>query len=282
MPADSEIIHFLLNTVSDILEDGFVNPELGESEEEEYTHYWPKYTEVINSETIKFVNSLDQFTSDSEKAYVWILIELHNRNLARVFEEISSTPAIINCYFPRCLIKKHYQEVHQTLKKLSMIEYKIESKFLQAYEEYENGDYDQYHENELDVQNHMAVQSPKAHRSFELIPPKAEASEEFPPHNMSMDSPTIFPIASGSLENTRTSSLFKSGSSLKGRLELNKKDSIDTNKHPLDLRRFDEIDEGPSMTSIEELKGESQDIQPEEEGTSTITPRWRHRRQVLL
>lgn len=266
--------------MSDILEDGFVAPELGESEEEEFPHYWPKYTETLNSETIKFVNALEQFSSESEKAYVWILIELHNRNLARVFEEISSTPAIINCYYPRSLIKKHYQEIHQTLKKLSMIEYKIESKFLQAYEDYENAGYDQYHENELDVQTQMAVQSPKTHRSFEFLPPKAEASEEFAHHSMSMDSPTIFPIASGSLENTRTSSLFKSGSSLKGRLELNKKDSIDTSKHPLDLRRFDEVDEGPDMTSIEELKGESQDIQADEEGANMITPRWRHRRQV--
>lgn len=173
--SDSEIIHFLLNTFSDILEDGFVVPDIGESEYEETVHYWPQVSEILSSDNTRFVNSLDQFVTDTEKAYVWILIELSNRTLANVFDEIACSPAIMYHYYPRSLIKKNAAEIKGILEKLCRIDYTIESKFLKAY--YEHADAlaseSQHHGSETDSHQINAVaESPDYRKSSDFLPPR--------------------------------------------------------------------------------------------------------------
>jgi len=237
----------------------------------------------LNSDTVKFVNTLEEFASDSEKAYVWILIELSNKNIFNVFEEITLTPAIMFHYSPRSLMKRHGQEIKEILGKLCKIEYKVESKFLKAYEERENESGD-YYENESQEQPHMITHSPVLRRSSEMLLRKLDTYESTR-HKSSADSPLIHPVTSGSLENTRTSSLFKSASSVKGRLEIpdKKKDSLEWYKNQLDMPRFEENDENVNVNiNVEEGKEAAKDFLIEDEMQRSSTPEWKPRRLVIF
>ena len=232
----------------------------------------------MNTDTIKFVNSLEEFASESEKAYVWILIELHNKNLFNIFEEISLTPSIMFHYSPRSLMKRHGLEIKEILGRLCKIEYKIESKFLKAYEENEAGFYSQS-EHESHDQPHLITHSPTMRRSSEILLRKLDTYDANR-HKSSVDSPLNHPVTSGSLENTRTSSLFKSASSAKGRIEIpdKKMDSLEWYKNQLDLPRFEEVDENTNINS-EEVKEASKPFLPEE-AQNNFTPEWKPTRLV--
>ena len=228
------------------------------------------------------MNSLEQFITDTEKAYVWILIELSNKTLTNVFEEISSSSAIMYHYYPRSMVKRNAVEIKETLEKLCRIDYTIESKFLKAYHEHNEAlAYElQHHGSENDSNpGVLALESPDNRKSSDFIPPRRfETPEHF--HSSSLESPSIYPIPS-SLENTRTSSLFKSVSSFKGKFEGNTdKGSLELFKTPMEVQKFDEIEE-TSDINTEETKGDPRDHLLEEYGSIKIhTPKWKHRRRV--
>ena len=83
---------------------------------------------------MRFVEALDKFDTNSEKACVWILIELHNKNLLNVFNEILKNPQIMHFYSSSSTIKSNRSEIRDILTKLGRLSYNIESKFLQGYE----------------------------------------------------------------------------------------------------------------------------------------------------
>ncbi len=132
---DSEHLQKLLQTLSDIFEDGF---EVINLMDEDTTHYWSTFASYLDRPTIKFVNSFENFTSNHEKAFVWILLELHNKTLANVFQEIKNTTNIIQSYKPQAAIKQNFSEIHRAMEKLCTNNYSIDSKFLKIYEENKN------------------------------------------------------------------------------------------------------------------------------------------------
>jgi len=133
--ADSEIIQFLINSFSELLEDGLVEAKNADND---LIHYWFVISSALDSESIRFVESIEQFQTDSEKAYVWILIELNNKNLLNIFEDIASHPNVVKYYTKNSIIRKYKDEVSKILRRLMKIDYKIESKFLKTYEEQMN------------------------------------------------------------------------------------------------------------------------------------------------
>ncbi len=255
--ADSEITHFLLNSISDIFEDEFITPELGENEYEESSHYWNQFLEYLDSNTIRFVHSLDDFATESEKAYVWILIELHNKTIAHIFQEIATTEAIMFHYSPRSLIKRHYTDIQDILNRLCKIEYKIESKFLQVYEK-----------NELNYNNHYETGS-EIQQNVNQSSPRKSISYDPDRHKPSLDSPIIDPVLSASPTNTRTSSFLKSGSSAKVQLE----NTIENQKNRPDMIILENSKDDYNIKG-EAAIGENY-IFPEGEIESTITPQWK-------
>jgi len=125
----------LLSSFSDILEDGFENKEGEAQEEPDYEHYWPTLSSVLDTIPMRFVNSLDKFTKANEKAYVWILIELHNKNLGNVFQDILWAPQVMAHYRKNATIKAETENIKAVLAQLVRLDYSIESKFLKIYEE---------------------------------------------------------------------------------------------------------------------------------------------------
>lgn len=128
--ADSNSVQGILNVFSDILEDGFERTTDGEP-----SHYWSTISSILESTPMKFVNSLENFESDSEKAVVWLLIELRNKNLSNILTEILQIPRIMKYYSNRSVIHAKAAEVKETCKVLNRMDYTVESKFLKIYEE---------------------------------------------------------------------------------------------------------------------------------------------------
>jgi len=273
--AESEIVHYLLNTISEILEDGFSAPGLGENEEEELPHYWSKITDTFDFETVRFVNSLEQFATDSEKAYVWILIELFNKNIYNIFTQFAASESYMNYYYPRSLIKKHGANVLEILKKLCGLDYIIDSKFLRAYQEHVSAAY--YIEPEAESHENILSRSPSRRRSSDFTPHKSEHSEiaHHKHHKSSVDSPFNIPGASSaSYENTRTSSLFKSGSSLKGKFENAAEKKKENNG---EIQEFEEMDESSSLkiNTVGHLNRPGKSVDYDADKIST--PEWKHK-----
>ena len=180
------------------------------------------------------------------------------------------------------MVKRNAVEIKEILEKLCRIDYTIESKFLKAYHEHNDAlAYEtQRHGSENDPHlGNLAPESPNNRESSDFLPPrKFETPEHF--HNSSIESPSVYPIPS-SLENTRTSSLFKSVSSFKGKFEGNTdKGSLELFKAPMDIHKFEEIEE-TSDRNTEETKGDPKDhILDEYEAIKIHTPKWKHRRRV--
>ena len=130
--ADADTIQELINIFSDILEDGFEGPS---DEDNDCSHYWSTVSSVIDSIPMRFVNSLEKFDTDSEKAIVWILIELYAKNLSTVFNDILNKPQILQFYNDRATIRSKASKIKEILGRLDQMNCSIESKFLKVYEE---------------------------------------------------------------------------------------------------------------------------------------------------
>jgi len=235
---------------------------------------------------VRFVSSLEQFVTDSEKSYVWILIELFNKNIYSVFTQFSANQSFMDHYYPRSLIKKHGANVLEILKKLSEIPYVIESRFLRAYQDHVTAAY--YAEQEVENNENILSRSPSRRRSSDYTPTplKADISDiSHHKHNKSsVDSPFNIPGASASYENTRTSSLFKSGSSLKEKLEgtkEKKKESINNGCPAGEIQEFEEMDESSSL-KIATSQISRSDIQRRDDNDNEkiSTPEWKNKNRV--
>lgn len=121
-----------MNIFSDILEDGFEGPS---DDDNDSSHYWSTVSSVIDSIPMRFVGSLEKFDTDSEKAIVWILIELYSKNLSNVFNDILNKPQILQFYNERATIRLKASKIKEILGQLDQMNYSIESKFLKVYEE---------------------------------------------------------------------------------------------------------------------------------------------------
>ena len=151
--ADSDSIQQLLHTFSDILEDGFERKDTGNRD----SHYWFTMSSILDTVPMRFVNSLEKFTTDAEKAYVWILIEIHLKNLLNVLNGILKTPQIMQYYKENAKIKTDTQKIQEGSKKLCELNYTIESKFLKVYEENKNDFEDNSEEGSVVVRDNAAM-----------------------------------------------------------------------------------------------------------------------------
>jgi len=204
--------------------------------------------------------------------------------------QFSANQSFMDHYYPRSLIKKHGANVLEILKKLCSIDYIIESRFLRAYQDHVSAAY--YTEPEAESNENILSRSPSRRRSSDFTPHKSDVSE-IPHHKhnkSSVDSPFNIPGASASYENTRTSSLFKSGSSLKEKMEgarerERKKESINNGcgggGAAGEIQEFEEMDESSSL-KIATSQISRSDIQRRDDNEKISTPEWKNKTRVRL
>ena len=151
--SDSDSIQQLLHIFSEILEDGFERRDSGNND----PHYWFTVSSILDTIPMRFVNSLEKFTTDNEKAYVWILIELHKKNLLNILNDILKTPQIMQYYKERAIIRVNTQKIQDISSKLCRLDYTIESKFLKVYEENKNDFEDNSEDGSVVVRDNTAL-----------------------------------------------------------------------------------------------------------------------------
>jgi hypothetical protein len=90
-----------LGSMNELLEDGFVG---GHSARDEH-HYWPIVRNALSTRKIQFIENLEEYPTDQAKAYVWLLVELNDKRISKMFEEIASNQQILQHYSEEALIK---------------------------------------------------------------------------------------------------------------------------------------------------------------------------------
>ena len=97
-------------------------------------HFWEKISDKLNTDSLKFLRSHPK-SSYEEKAKLWILIELSNKNLHNTLKSIYENDDLRLCWLEESILRKYYREVYDILIKLKDFNYTIESDVLRAFYE---------------------------------------------------------------------------------------------------------------------------------------------------
>ena len=144
---DSNIVQFLLKNINHILENGFISREDRFNQKERMfqsipsrftntkNHYFQRFTEVLPMESIEFMKHLEVPFDDEQSSFLWLLIEISQKNIHNVLEIIHHNNELMKCYNEEALMKRHFNEIYQLIVRLDIKKFSIHSGFLNSFYE---------------------------------------------------------------------------------------------------------------------------------------------------